>query len=131
VPCPSCGFSNEPGEKFCSGCAAPLTVTGHPPEPTFTSPQAYTPKHLAEKILTAKSVLERERKQLTMRFADLEGSMELVADRDPEKARKLLDPVLERMMEGRPSVRGDGQPSDGRWDHNAVRRPPCARVWIA
>jgi hypothetical protein len=99
VPCPSCGFSNEPGEKFCGGCAAPLTVTGHPPEPTFTSLQAYTPKHLAEKILTAKSALEGERKQVTVLFADLKGSMELLADRDAEEARKLLDPVLERMME--------------------------------
>ncbi len=63
------------------------------------SPQAYTPRHLAEKILTSKSALEGERKQLTVLFADLKGSMELLADRDPEEARKLLDPVLEHMME--------------------------------
>ncbi|MFQ5961060.1 MAG: adenylate/guanylate cyclase domain-containing protein, partial [Candidatus Methylomirabilales bacterium] len=56
-------------------------------------------KHLAEKILTSKSALEGERKQVTVLFADLKGSMELLADRDPEEARKLLDPVLERMME--------------------------------
>jgi len=99
VPCQSCGFSNEPGEKFCGGCAASLTVAGRPPEPTLTSPQSYTPKHLAEKILTSKSALEGERKQVTVLFADLKGSMELLADRDPEEARKLLDPVLERMME--------------------------------
>jgi class 3 adenylate cyclase len=60
---------------------------------------AYTPKHLAEKILTSKTALEGERKQVTVLFADLKGSMELLADRDPEEARKLLDPVLERMME--------------------------------
>jgi len=64
----------------------------------FDSPEAYTPKHLAEKILTSKSALEGERKQVTVLFADLKGSMELLADRDPEEARKLLDPVLERMM---------------------------------
>src|SRR5262249_31590143 len=57
------------------------------------------PKHIAEKILTSKSALEGERKQVTVLFADLKGSMELLADRDPEEARKLLDPVLERMME--------------------------------
>ena len=57
------------------------------------------PKHLAEKILTSKAALEGERKQVTVLFADLKGSMELLADRDPEEARKLLDPVLERMME--------------------------------
>jgi class 3 adenylate cyclase/tetratricopeptide (TPR) repeat protein len=62
------------------------------------SPERYTPKHLAEKILTSRSALEGERKQVTVLFADLKGSMELLADRDPEDARKLLDPVLERMM---------------------------------
>src|SRR5262245_51675182 len=99
VACQSCGFANEPGEKFCGGCAAPLTVASRPPDPKFTSPQVYTPKHLAEKILTSKSALEGERKQVTVLFADLKGSMELLADRDPEEARRLLDPVLERMME--------------------------------
>jgi len=63
------------------------------------SPDSYTPKHLAEKILLSKSALEGERKQVTVLFADLKGSMELLADRDPEEARKILDPVLERMME--------------------------------
>ncbi len=99
LPCPSCGFSNEPGEKFCGGCGIDLTAAPQIPESKFTSPQAYTPKHLAEKILTSKGALEGERKQVTVLFADLKGSMELLADRDPEEARKLLDPVLERMME--------------------------------
>ena len=62
------------------------------------APHAYTPPHLAEKILTSRSALEGERKQVTVLFADLKGSMELLADRDPEEARQLLDPVLERMM---------------------------------
>jgi class 3 adenylate cyclase/tetratricopeptide (TPR) repeat protein len=69
------------------------------PQPRFASPESYTPKHLAEKILTSKAALEGERKQVTVLFADLKGSMELLADRDPEEARKLLDPVLEHMME--------------------------------
>jgi class 3 adenylate cyclase len=62
------------------------------------APLTYTPPHLAEKILTSRSVLEGERKQVTVLFADLKGSMELLADRDPEEARQLLDPVLERLM---------------------------------
>jgi class 3 adenylate cyclase/tetratricopeptide (TPR) repeat protein len=62
------------------------------------SPQTYTPAHLAEKILTSKTALEGERKQVTVLFADLKGSMELLADRDPEEAQAILDPVLERMM---------------------------------
>jgi class 3 adenylate cyclase len=61
-------------------------------------PLSYTPGHLAEKIFHSRSAPEGERKQVTVLFADLKGSMELLADRDPEEARQLLDPVLERMM---------------------------------
>ena len=96
--CPSCGFSNESGEKFCGGCGHPLSASKSPATKVM-SPESYTPKHLAEKILTSKAALEGERKQVTVLFADLKGSMELLADRDPEEARKLLDPVLEHMME--------------------------------
>src|SRR5882724_4083577 len=99
LPCAACGFSNEPGEKFCGGCGLLLTSVPRAPEPRLPSPQSYTPKHLAEKILTTKAALEGERKQVTVLFADLKGSMELLADSDPEEARKLLDPVLEHMME--------------------------------
>src|SRR6201988_2943335 len=63
------------------------------------APLAYTPSYLAEKILTSRTALEGERKQVTVLFADLKGSMELLAERDPEEARQLLDPVLERMMD--------------------------------
>ncbi len=96
--CTNCATHLPPGAKFCPECAHP---TGARPtaESRFASPQAYTPRHLAEKILTSKGALEGERKQVTVLFADLKGSMELLADRDPEEARKLLDPVLERMME--------------------------------
>ncbi len=69
-----------------------------PPPPPARALRAYTPSYLAEKILTSRSALEGERKQVTVLFADLKGSMELLADRDPEEARQLLDPVLERMM---------------------------------
>ena len=70
-------------------------LRGRPPD---TAPLTYTPPYLAEKILTTRRALEGERKQVTVLFADLKGSMELLADRDPEEARQLLDPVLERMM---------------------------------
>src|SRR5436309_431681 len=119
---PRCQHENRPGAKFCEECAAPLgrvcpncssqvsatakfwPECAHPlaapsVEPRFASPRTYTPKHLAEKILTSKAALEGARKQVTVLFADLKGSMELLADRDPEEARKLLDPVLEQMME--------------------------------
>jgi class 3 adenylate cyclase/tetratricopeptide (TPR) repeat protein len=95
--CSNCGTQLSPTAKFCRECARP--AHGGAAEPRFASPGAYTPKHLAEKILTSKAALEGERKQVTVLFADLKGSMELLADRDPEEARKLLDPVLEHMME--------------------------------
>src|SRR5262245_10882771 len=63
------------------------------------APLSYTPIHLVEKILNSRGGVEGERKQVTVLFADLKGSMELLADRDPEEARHLLDPVLEVMME--------------------------------
>ncbi len=97
LACSSCGAANSPEQKFCGECGtklSPDTATAKPP-----SPDSYTPKHLAEKILSSKSALEGERKQVTVLFADLKGSMELLADRDPEEARKILDPVLGRMME--------------------------------
>ena len=123
MTCPRCQHVNPPRAKFCEECATPLTRTcaqcgnqvsptakfcpecAHPVSgapagpPRFAVPEAYTPKHLAERILTSKAALEGERKQVTVLFADLKGSMELLADRDPEEARKLLDPVLEHMME--------------------------------
>jgi len=98
VACAACGTHLPAGAKFCLECGTP---TGGPGDaaPRFASPQSYTPKHLAEKILTSRAAIEGERKQVTVLFADLKGSMELLADRDPEEARRLLDPVLERMME--------------------------------
>src|SRR5881409_3734472 len=99
--CSSCGANVAAGSKFCDGCGVLLAPPGAagPGPARFAVPESYTPKHLAEKILTSKSALEGERKQVTVLFADLKGSMELLADRDPEEARKILDPVLERMME--------------------------------
>jgi class 3 adenylate cyclase/tetratricopeptide (TPR) repeat protein len=94
--CSNCGTALSATAKFCHACAHPVAGGAGTPS---RAPDSYTPKHLAEKILTSKTALEGERKQVTVLFADLKGSMELLADRDPEEARKLLDPVLERMME--------------------------------
>src|SRR5687768_1465753 len=63
------------------------------------APLAYTPAYLAEKILLSRSALEGERKHVTVLFADLKGSTELIRDLDPEQARAILDPALHAMME--------------------------------
>jgi class 3 adenylate cyclase/tetratricopeptide (TPR) repeat protein len=96
-PCPVCGAVPDTGSKYCDRCGAALA--GPPPAEATQPPESYTPKHLAEKILTSRSALEGERKHVTVLFADLKSSMELLADRDPEEARQLLHPVLGRMME--------------------------------
>jgi class 3 adenylate cyclase/tetratricopeptide (TPR) repeat protein len=95
--CPNCGSQVSATAKFCPECAHPLMpVAG---EPRFASPKDYTPKHLANRILAAKANLDGERKQVTILFADIKDSTELIAGRDPEDAQKLIDPVLERMIE--------------------------------
>jgi hypothetical protein len=63
------------------------------------SPLTYTPSHLAEKIRTVRPTLEGERKQVTVLFADLKGSTELIQGLDPEAAQQLLDPAIQRMMD--------------------------------
>jgi predicted ATPase/class 3 adenylate cyclase len=68
-------------------------------QPHPLPPAAYTPTHLAEKILTSRSVLQGERKQVTVLFADLKDSTELIKDLDPEAAQQLLDPAIQCMMD--------------------------------
>ena len=100
--CASCGLPLSTTAKFCSGCGNPTDrkytalASSSPGPPT---PETYTPRHLSERILTSKAALEGERKQVTVLFADVKGSMELFADRDPEEVRRLLDPVIGQMME--------------------------------
>jgi len=110
--CVNCGTPLPASAKFCLECAHPVGASRTEPgraeaQARFSSPETYTPRHLAERILTSKAALEgggtgshpSERKQVTVLFADLKGSMELLADRDPEEARTILDPVLTLMMD--------------------------------
>src|ERR671922_946557 len=98
LPCSSCGFSNEPGEKYCGGCGLALTPASQPSDATSRAPYAYTPSYLADKILTLKGAVEGERKQVTVLFADLKDSTELIRGLDPEAAQRLLDPAIHIMM---------------------------------
>ena len=94
VVCPACGFENQPSAKFCGGCAARLGTAAAVP----ASPESYTPKPLAERILRSRGALEGERKQVTVLFSDIKGSMELIQGSDPEEARRILDPTIGAMM---------------------------------
>jgi cytochrome P450/class 3 adenylate cyclase/tetratricopeptide (TPR) repeat protein len=100
VACASCGAANEPRYKFCGQCGHALAAgDARRQSLRFASPQRYTPPHLAERILASRAMFERERKHVTVLFADLKASMEFLADRDPEDARELIDPLLERMID--------------------------------
>ena len=96
--CRACSHTNPAGSLFCNKCGVSLSADADQAAAATQplSPETYTPKHLAEKILTSKGALEGERKQVTVLFADLKGSMELLADRDPEESRSLLNAVSTR-----------------------------------
>ena len=122
MKCPKCQHDNAANAKFCEQCAAslgqvcadcgsPVSSTakfcpqcGHSlkraaDDPSSASLKSHTPQHLVDKILTSKAALEGERKHVTVLYAANKSSMELVADRDPEDAKKILDPVLIHMNE--------------------------------
>ena len=100
--CSHCGQPNRRGARFCRICgqtinqAATVVPAGVPGVP---SPDSYVPRHLAEKILASRQSLEGERKQVTVLFADIRDSMKLIENRDPEEAQKIIDPVLQVMMD--------------------------------
>src|ERR1041385_7560458 len=66
VACPACRAANPAGNKFCHECGAAMGP--RPAAGSSTSPESYTPRHLAEKILTSRTALEGERKQVTVLF---------------------------------------------------------------
>jgi class 3 adenylate cyclase/tetratricopeptide (TPR) repeat protein len=120
--CPQCGADVPAGFKFCGHCGASVEAATPPavpgaatgatagspsipapvvaaPGPTRavepTRPGAYTPKHLAEKILKARSALEGERRQVSVLFADLAGFTTLAERRDPEEVHQIIDRCFE------------------------------------
>jgi ribosomal protein L40E len=74
--CPSCGASCSPRAKFCRKCRTSLGGNAVA-KTSERDPRSYTPKHLAENILATRAALEGERKQVTVLFADVKGSMDL------------------------------------------------------
>jgi double zinc ribbon protein len=106
LQCSACATENPPGARFCHQCATPLpTLSSTPgaPQPEllarFTSPQAYTPRHLAEKILTFRSALEGERKQVTVLFCDLANSTAMAARCGPDNMHALLSRFFELALD--------------------------------
>jgi class 3 adenylate cyclase/tetratricopeptide (TPR) repeat protein len=101
VACASCGAALPPDSSFCDACGTRVgEPAAEPAASTPRSPADYTPKHLAEKILQSKSALEGERKQVTVLFSDVKGSMELSEKVDPEEWHAVLDRFFQIMSDG-------------------------------
>ncbi len=99
LTCAACGATPPPGSSFCNGCGA--TLGGASADSAFQrAPADYTPRHLADKILQSKSALEGERKQVTVMFADVKGSMDLAGQVDPERWHAILDRFFTILADG-------------------------------
>ncbi len=97
--CAQCGRPLSPTAKFCTECAHPVVIaTPASPAQRFASPESYTPKHLAQKILTSKSALEGERKQVSVLFVDASGFTALSERLDPEVIHGLMARAFELML---------------------------------
>jgi class 3 adenylate cyclase/tetratricopeptide (TPR) repeat protein len=112
LTCPACSAKNPPANKFCGECGGRLTsapapapapageaAAVSPPAPKFASPETYTPKHLAEKILTSKAALEGERKQVTVMFTDVSGFTSISETLDPEEVHAIMDRAFEVILQ--------------------------------
>jgi len=127
--CTGCGAEMPSAARFCPQCAHPVAAPVSPdsqraaPSPaSYTprhladpsiralagatqdervlDPRAYTPRHLAEKILTSRAALEGERKQVTVLFADVKGSMELAEQLDPEEWSRIMQRFFQILSDG-------------------------------
>jgi class 3 adenylate cyclase/tetratricopeptide (TPR) repeat protein/ribosomal protein L40E len=96
LTCAKCGTELPAGAKFCLQCGQPVSARVVPSQ--FTSPGSYTPKHLAEKILSSKSALEGERKQVSVLFVDVSGFTSLSERLDPEDVHGLMNRAFELML---------------------------------
>jgi class 3 adenylate cyclase/tetratricopeptide (TPR) repeat protein len=96
--CPTCGRTNRSDARFCDACGGALArVDG---EPTTPVPRAYTPRHLTEQILRSRAALEGERKQVTVLFADIQGSLEIADRIGAEEWHALLDRFFQILADG-------------------------------
>ena len=90
VVCPACSQVNPPGSRFCNACGHNLAQP-QAPAASVAAPSSYTPRHLADKILSSRSALEGERKQVTVLFADTVDFTALARDLDPEVVHEVMD----------------------------------------
>ena len=99
LACPECGKANPLGSKFCNKCGHVLKESKEDPPSDFNQPQSYTPKFLANKILTTRSSIKGERKIVTVLFADIANYTSISEKLDPEEVHQIMDGCFKILME--------------------------------
>lgn len=97
--CTQCNKTNPPVSKFCNICGHNLNGLNRPPGIDYANPQSYTPKFLADKILTTRSSIEGERKLVTVLFADVANYTSISEKLDPEEIHQIMDGCFTILME--------------------------------
>jgi adenylate cyclase len=99
--CAGCGTALRPAAKFCDECGQAVTAApaSAPDRAVVSAPVGYTPKHLADKILTSRSAVEGERKQVTVVFVDCVGFTALSSTLDPEELHGMMDGCFQHLLD--------------------------------
>ena len=100
--CPKCGTQFKPDSKFCDECGYELVKPAKIPPVDYSEPQSYTPKYLADKILTTRSSIEGERKLVTVLFADVSNYTSMSEKLDPEEVHQIMDGCFKILMDANP-----------------------------
>ena len=99
MKCPKCHYDNPEDHKFCGSCGYNLQESEQTPPIDFNKPHSYTPKFLADKILTTRSAMEGERKRVTVLFADVAGFTSMSEKLDPEEVHQIMDGCFKILMD--------------------------------
>jgi len=99
LKCPKCGAEIPRGRKFCGECGAALEKAKEAPPINYLEPQSYTPKFLADKILSNRRLIEGERKLVTVLFADVANYTSMSEKLDPEEVHQIMDGCIRILMD--------------------------------
>jgi ribosomal protein L40E len=99
LTCRQCGTENSPDNDFCNKCGHVLKEPKEAPPIDYKQPQSYTPKFLADKILTTRSSIEGERKLVTVLFADVANYTSIAEKLDPEEVHQIMDGCFKILMD--------------------------------
>ncbi len=97
--CPRCGMKIPLGTEFCGECGLDFITPKEAPSLDYTRPQSYTPKVLAEKILTTRRSMEGGRKLVTVLFADVADYTAIAEKLDPEEIHQIVDGCFRILMD--------------------------------